>query len=135
MQISATNYTALAAQNDSAAAARRSDAAFERLFAEDDPRTMLADLTRDGVEGMLKWKVRELEKQIAAKALANRGITKEEIAALPADERIALQQQIMREVAEKLKEAMDEQMRRERGVAGLDAYDPIRIDEGVDIRA
>ena len=119
------------------AVAKRTDAAFMRLFEDPaDPKTMLREMTRDGVEGMMKWKVRELEKQTAEKALASRGLTLEDIAALPPKERIALEQQIMREVAEKLKEAMNEQMKRQRHVGELDTYYPQSpAAKGIDIRA
>lgn len=139
MQIgSFPSYASLSAVSGDAEAAkaRKADAAFEALFADDTPEAMIKEITEGGIEGMLKWKVRQLEKQIAGKVLASEGITKEEIAALPPEQRIPLQQRIMDEVARKLKEAMDEQMKRESGMAALDTYDPLRLDQQrVDITA
>lgn len=116
-------YSPLLGGDPSIYTINKTDAAFAAMFkTSDDPKDMLAEIAGNGVEGMMKWKVKELQKQIAEKVLASKDVTLEEIAAMPPKQRVALEQQIMREVAEKLKQAIHEQMKRE-GTAGLDMYD------------
>lgn len=86
---------------------------FASYLGEEDPAALLHEITKDGVEGMLKWKIEEMKKKIAAEVMASKNITKESLAAMSAEERAATQDMIMREVQEKLKEAMNEQMKRE----------------------
>ena len=125
------NYSATSATSNrlSAPEVRKTDNAFKALFADASPEETLKKITEGGVEGMLKWKIDEMKKKASEESLAARGLTLEDVAAMPPAARIALENQIMDEVAQKLKEAMNQQMQRERGVGGLDTYDPSRLAE------
>ncbi len=109
---------------------RKTDSAFAALFAETTPEEMIQKITEGGVEGMMKWKIDQMRKEAAEQALAARGLSLADVAALPPTERIALENQIMDEVAQKVKHAINEQMKRERHAGQLDTYDPSQLKEG-----
>lgn len=103
---------------------RRSDAAFAALFSEETPQEILKKIAGNGIEGMLKWRIDQMKKQIAEEVMASKGLTVDDIAALPPEERLGVQKQIMDEVAQRLKEAIQEEMQKQaRGKDTLDVYD------------
>lgn len=114
---------------------RKTDNAFAALFTDDSPEDMIHKITENGVEGMMKWKIDEMKKEAAKQALAARNLTLDQVAAMPTAERITLENQILDEVAQKVKEAMNEQMKRERHVGELDTYDAPSLAQGIDILA
>lgn len=115
MQIGSLNQnpSLYAALEPSAQQIATTDAAFDNLFKEVSDKEKLAEIAGHGVEGMLKWRIREMQKDIAEKSLAARNLTIDQVKALPPKQRVALENQILQEVAEKLKEAIAEQMKKE----------------------
>lgn len=92
----------------------QADKAFAVLLADEDPATFLHDIVGNGFNSYMKWKIEELKKQITAQTMAAKGVSENDLAAMKPEDRLALQDQIMREVQEKLKEAIREEMKREK---------------------
>lgn len=88
------------------------DGAFAELLKGQTPEEMLHEAAGDGVEGLMKWKIRELQKKITEQVMGSKGLTAEEIAAMSPEKRITMEKQIMDEVQQKLMEAMREEMER-----------------------
>lgn len=109
------NIRATSSSTMSAAEVRQTDKDFAALFADETPESTLKKITEDGLQGMMKWKVDQLRKQIAEKSLASRGLSLDDIAALPPEQRVQIEKQILDEVAQKLKQAISEQMKKETG--------------------
>jgi hypothetical protein len=130
MQITSNPYASLAANSPTALSQytiNKTDKEFAALFegGEETPQEILKKITENGIEGMMKWKIDKLKEEIAGKIMASKNLTQEQIAAMPAEQRIAIEQQIIREVAEKVKEAINEQAKRENEGknAMIDMYD------------
>lgn len=114
MQITSNNYdiAALSGGGMNPATVKRSDEAFLAMF-DDTPKDAaeeLREITRGGVTGMMAWKIEQMKKDAAEKALAARGMSVDDVQALPEQQRVELQQQIMNEVAEVVKKAIEEDM-------------------------
>lgn len=104
----------------SASQVQSTDNAFAALLSGDeDAKSILGEITKDGITGMMKWKVKQLEKQLAQKEMQARNLTEEQIAAMDDKQRVAVENQIMKAVAEALKEAMNQQMQRQSKGEGM----------------
>lgn len=116
---------------------KRTDAAFEELFSASSktPEEELLAITKGGVEGMLKWKIDELKKQAAEKSLAARGLTKDDVQAMPAKQRVAVEQAIIREVAEAVKEVMKDLAKTGNDLLYGENSAPQDLTQGLDISA
>jgi hypothetical protein len=118
---------------------KATDKAFAALLgtsSDDSPQGILHEITKDGITGMMKWKVKKLEEQIAKKVMAAQNLTPEQIAAMPDAQRVSTENQIMKAVAQALKQAMKEQMDKQAKANGqLDATDPSSPIQSLDIMA
>lgn len=81
---------------------------------EPTPEEMLSKITKNGVQSLLEHKIEMLKKQLTEKAMASRGITSDDLAAMPADERMKVMDSILKEVQQQLKMAINEQMKKEK---------------------
>lgn len=81
---------------------------------EPTPEEMLSKITKNGVQSLLEHKIEMLKKQLTEKAMASRGITNDDLAAMPADERMKVMDSILKEVQQQLKMAINEQMKKEK---------------------
>lgn len=71
-------------------------------------------MTKNGVQSMLEYKIDQLKKKLTEKAMAARGVTADDLAAMPADESAKIMEEIMKQVQEQLKMAMNEQMKKDK---------------------
>ncbi len=103
-----------AAKDDPIAAAKtKRDQRFaELLAAAEDAKATLTDVTKDGARGYWKWKMKELREQITAQVMGELNVTAEKLAALPLEDRLALEQKIRDMVEERLKLAIAEEMKK-----------------------
>lgn len=117
MQIT-TDLLASASQADTNNPSR--NAAIEAEFAEylrdDSPEEILSKITQKGVQSLLEHKIDQLKKEATEKAMAARGISENDLAAMEPEARAALMQTIMQEVRATIKQAMNEQMKREANI-------------------
>lgn len=88
----------------------------EYLTVEDTPEDVLAKITKNGVQSLMEHKIDMLKKQLTEKAMAARGVTDDQLAAMPADERMKIMKSILDEVQQQLKMAMNEQMKKEKNM-------------------
>ncbi|MFD2263980.1 hypothetical protein ACFSM5_13845 [Lacibacterium aquatile] len=77
------------------------------------PAEILHEITKDGLRGLMKWQLEELEEKITQEVLASHGLTPESLNALPPEQKMAMMDLIKKEVAERLKQAVDEQLKKE----------------------
>lgn len=108
-----TDNTQKSQNAPSAAEAEKIDNAFAALFEEETPRGIIREITKDGMNGMMAWKIKEMRKEIAAKVMAEMNVTREDIAGMSSADRVAMEQKIMDAVEEQLKLAIREQMEKE----------------------
>lgn len=87
---------------------------FAEYLKTDEPEEVLKKITKNGVQGMLEYKIDLLKKQLTEKAMAARGVSAEDLASMPADESAKIMEEIMKQVQEQLKMAMNEQMKKEK---------------------
>ena len=71
-------------------------------------------ITKNGVQSLLEHKIDMLKKKLTEQAMAAKGITSDELAAMPPEERLQVMQSILEQVQEQLKMAMNEQMKKEK---------------------
>ncbi|PZP86903.1 MAG: hypothetical protein DI582_01230 [Azospirillum brasilense] len=90
--------------------------AFAALLKEDSPEETLGKITHRGVQSLMEWKIEQLKKKITEEVMAAKGISEADLNAMPPEERAAALEMIMREVQEQLKQAMNEQMKREKKI-------------------
>jgi len=86
-----------------------SNAAVDSEFAallkgDDDPRQVMQDITKNGLSGMWKWQVKELEKKIAQDVLGEMHITSADLNSMQADQRAKVEKQVMKEVERRVKQ-------------------------------
>lgn len=98
---------------------KRKNAQIEANFAEylrvdDTPEAMMEKITKNGVQSLLEHKIDMLKKKLTEQAMAAKGITSDELAAMPPEERLQVMQSILEQVQEQLKMAMNEQMKKEK---------------------
>lgn len=89
------------------------EAEFAEYLKEDSPEELLRQITENGVQSLLEHKIDQLKKEATERAMAARGVTQDDLAAMEPAERAALMETIMAEVREQIKQAMQEQMKRE----------------------
>ena len=97
---------------------KRKNAQIEADFAEylrvdDTPEKMMEKITKNGVQSLLEHKIDMLKQKLTEQAMAAKGITNEELAAMPPEERMQVMEEIMEAVQDQLKMAMNEQMKKE----------------------
>lgn len=90
--------------------------AFAALLKEDSPEETLSAITHRGVQSLMEWKIEQLKKKITEEVMAAKGISEADLNGMPPEERAAALEMIMREVQEQLKQAMNEQMKREKKI-------------------
>lgn len=103
--------------NLSASDQRKKDqikADFAEYLKTDEPEEVLKKMTKNGVQSMLEYKIDQLKKKLTEKAMAARGVTADDLAAMPADESAKIMEEIMKQVQEQLKMAMNEQMKKDK---------------------
>lgn len=91
------------------------DSAFAALLAGETDEQVLHNYGGKGIDGMMAERIKALKKKITEEVMASKNLTVEEIATMPADQRINIEKQIMDEVQQKLVEAMREEMRKKDG--------------------
>jgi uncharacterized protein YdcH (DUF465 family) len=90
-------------------------ARFERMLAEqNEAKQMLADITQDGAKGYWEWKIEEMRKQITEQVMGEMNLTPEKLAAMPPEDRLALEDKIARLVEDRLKLAVTEEMKKKK---------------------
>lgn len=116
---SSTLTTPYAESGPSAAQIKRSDDAFLALFEDkpSDPAEELREITRGGVTGMMAWKIEQMKKEAAERSLAARGLSVDDVQAMPPQQRLELQEQIMKDVAEAVKKAIETDMNQKQAEA------------------
>lgn len=77
------------------------------------PEEMLSEIT--SMEGYMKWQIKELTKKATAEVMSKMGVTMDELNAMPAEQKLAILKMIMQIVQEKIKLAMEEQMKNKGG--------------------
>lgn len=83
----------------------QTDSAFaDMLKGEDDPQTLLKDMTSGGVQGYWAYQIKQMKQKIAEETVRSTGLNAQDIAAMPADQRADLERQIMREVEQKVRQ-------------------------------
>jgi len=115
MQITFPTITGLDEKKaDTASLAASTESEFAAYLKEkNDAEDLLEKITSDGVKGLMQWKIEQMKKQITEQVMASKGLTADGISSLPPAEKMATEETIMKEVQEKLKEAINEQMKRE----------------------
>ncbi len=93
--------------------AAKIDQEFADLFKEYTPEEILQEVAGDGVAGMWKFKIKQMQKQAAEKLMDEMGLTKEAVMELPLEKKVALQSKIIEEVQRRVQMMVVEQMKRE----------------------
>ncbi len=102
------------------------DKAFQGLLSgsSESAEDTLAEITKNGMNGYMAWQVKQLQEKITGQVMSSMHLTPDKIAAMPAAQRVAVEQQIMQQVAQELKQQMAEQMKKKNPNAlGLDMMD------------
>lgn len=81
---------------------------------EPTPEEILKKITKNGVQSLLEHKIDMLKKQLTEQAMAARGVSHDDLAAMPAEESAKIMEEIMKQVQEQLKMAINEQMKKEK---------------------
>lgn len=92
------------------------DSAFAAMLNGGDDssaESMLADMTKNGINSFMAWRVKQMQEKIAGQVMGNMGLTPAKIAAMPATQRVAVEQLIMQQVAQQLKQQITEEMKRQ----------------------
>ena len=93
----------------------KDETSIESQFAEmlegSSPEEMISEIS--SMSGFMKWQVKELTKKITSQVMGSMGITMDDLNAMPSEQKIAVMKQIMDAVQEKLKIAMEEQMKKQ----------------------
>ncbi|MBB6253499.1 hypothetical protein [Nitrospirillum iridis] len=83
----------------------QTDSAFaDMLKGDDDPQTMLKDMTTGGLQGYWSYQIKQMKQKIAEDTLQSKGLTTGDVANMPADQRADLERAIMREVEQKVRQ-------------------------------
>jgi hypothetical protein len=92
------------------------DQAFNELFEvnTDDPAEMLKKITENGIQSLWKWQVAQLKKRVAEQVMSEMNLTREQIAALPPEQRVEIEKKIMDEVEQRVKQLIEEGMRKKK---------------------
>lgn len=106
-----------------AASKAKREARFAELLAEqEEAKKALEEVAGGGIEGYWQWKIKKLREQIEEQVMGEMNMTAEKLAALSLEDRLALEKKISEVVEQRLKLAMDEEMkRRKREAMGLTA--------------
>lgn len=80
---------------------------------EPTPAEVLAKITKNGVQSLLEHKIDMMKKKITEQVMASKGITTDDLAAMEPEEQLAVLKAIMDEVQQMLKQAINEQMKKE----------------------
>ncbi|MEC4594196.1 MULTISPECIES: hypothetical protein [Nitrospirillum] len=92
-------------QGNSPLSVSQTDSAFADLLkGDDDPQTMLKDMTTGGYQGYWSYQIKQMKQKIAEDTLQSKGLTPQDVANMPADQRADLERQIMREVEQKVRQ-------------------------------
>lgn len=96
-----------------AASNAKRDARFAELLSEtDEAKAALAEVTGGGIQGYWAWKMKKLREDITGQVMSEMNMTPEKLAALPPEERLAMLKKIEDMVAERMKLAMQEEMKK-----------------------
>jgi hypothetical protein len=87
--------------------------------AAEEAKQMLHDMTAGGLDGFWKWHIKQLREKITDEVMQGMGITKDSLAAMPAEQRMAVEKAINDEVEKRLKEALAKEL--EKGKQAADA--------------
>jgi hypothetical protein len=108
MQILPTSGLLPTLKSDSKSGLLAAGDEFADSLASDDPADLLHEITQDGIAGLWKYQLEELKKKITEEVMNSHDVTEESLAAMAPEERQALQNLIEREIAEKLRQAIEE---------------------------
>lgn len=90
------------------------DSRFADMLADEKTaKDELREITSGGATGYWAWKIKQMREHIADQVMGEMNTSKEKIAAMDAKERVATENRIMKEVEERLKLAIREEMKRE----------------------
>ncbi|WP_148293884.1 hypothetical protein [Azospirillum sp. B4] len=83
----------------------QTDSAFADLLkGDDDPQTMLKEMTTGGFQGYWAYQIKQMKQKIAEETMQSKGLTQQDLAGMPADQRADLERAIMREVEQKVRQ-------------------------------
>ncbi len=80
---------------------------------EETPEEVMSKITKNGVQSLLEHKIEMMKKKITEQVMASKGVTTEDLAAMPPEEQLAVLKSIMDQVQQMLKQAINEQMKKE----------------------
>ncbi|MEJ0010316.1 MAG: hypothetical protein WDN72_07345 [Alphaproteobacteria bacterium] len=100
--------------NYSASDIVQTDSTFESLFADQNetPQEILKDLTSNGVNGYMKWKIDQMKDKATAQVMNSMGLTKAQVEGMPTDQRIALEKKIESQVEQEVKMSIQQEMKK-----------------------
>lgn len=93
---SSTSSNLSTAQTDSAFA--------DMLKGDDDPQSILKDMTSGGMQGYWSYQIKQMKQKVAEDTLQSKGLTEADVANMPPDQRADLERTIMREVEQKVRQ-------------------------------
>lgn len=80
---------------------------------EPTPEEVISKITKNGVQSLLEHKIEMLKKKITEQVMAAKGITQSDLEAMDPEEQLSVLRAIMEEVQQMLKQAINEQMKKE----------------------
>lgn len=85
----------------------------EYLRIEERPEQVLSKITSNGVQSLLEHKIEQMKKKITEQVMASKGVTQSDLEAMEPAEQLAVLKAIMEQVQQMLKQAINEQMKKE----------------------
>lgn len=80
---------------------------------EPTPEEVISKITKNGVQSLLEHKIEMMKKKITEQVMAAKGVTQSDLEAMKPEEQLAVLKAIMEEVQQMLKQAINEQMKKE----------------------
>lgn len=108
MQILPTSGLFPTTKSDSKTGLLEAGDEFADALAPDDPADLIHEITQDGIAGLWKHQIEEMKKKITQEVMNAHDVTDESLAAMAPEDRQALANLIEREIAEKLRQAIEE---------------------------
>lgn len=125
MQVQSGNSTTGAGLSAGTSDNKKTDDAFAELLAGETPEEMLHEMTKDGMYSLWSHQLKELKKKIAAEIMGGMGVSEASLKAMPADERAAIEKKIMEEVERRVKEMVENEMKKKNPLAGISPGAPV----------
>lgn len=101
------------------------DKAFNDLIGKSDsPEDMLKDITAKGVDSLWKWQIKKLKEKIAAQVMQEMNLSPAQIAAMPAEQRMSIEQKILEEVERRVKQLVEQGLQKK----NPDSFGAVKLD-------